>query len=124
MRRRAMAGGFSFVEVLITIVLVGVAFMPMMQLFAVGMASMQEAKQYDTAVYYAEEEMERLALAGEDISVLRTAGPVERNPDAGWRVQRICKPETQPLEIRIKVFRQGYEKSIYELVTFKSELAR
>lgn len=106
--------GFTFIEILIALAVIAVLFIPMIQLFSSAMYSVTVSGEGITAVNLARWEMEQvknlnLTKAGfKKIGDLWTPkleeAPLEMN-QAKWRVLRRILPDTDPLEIRVEVYR-------------------
>lgn len=106
--------GFTFIEILIALAVIAVLFIPMIQLFSSAMYSVTVSGEGITAVNLARWEMEQvknlnLTKAGfKKIGDLWTPkleeAPLEMN-QAKWRVLRRIIPDTDPLEIRVEVYR-------------------
>ncbi len=124
--------GFTFIEILITLTVIAVLFVPVMQLFSSSLYSTSENLDRITAMNLAQSEMERtinLNMTKEQIKRIGTQifPPLGEPPyflnKSHWRVQREVVEDTDPLEVRVKVFRDGQpEKSMITLVTLIEDM--
>ncbi len=128
--RTVSEGGFSYVEILVTLALLGILFVPMMQLFSYAMDATTSSRDLLTALSLGRREMERVKNEGANLDKLRTAGnqtypPAEEPPlklnGRTWRVDRILKPNLEPLEVTVEVRRDGESKPLVQLVTLLTE---
>lgn len=119
--------GFTYIEVLITLAVVAILFIPMMQLFSHGLYSATVSSDMITAVNLGRWEMERVRNSNLTKSQLKTQGdvwtpeleeaPLEINK-IKWRIFRHIKPDSDPLEISVQVFTaDNLKKPLASLVT-------
>lgn len=119
--------GFTYIEVLITLAVVAILFIPMMQLFSHGLYSATVSSDMITAVNLGRWEMERLRNLNFTKSQLKAQGdvwtpkleeaPLEINK-IKWRIFRHIKPDSDPLEISVEVFTaDNLKKPLASLVT-------
>jgi len=124
--------GFTFIEILITLTVIALLFVPVMQLFSNSIYSTSQNLDRITAMNLAQSEMERtinLNLTKEQIKKIGTQvfppldkGPFEINK-MRWRVQREVTEDTDPLEVRIKVFKDGEpDRPMITLVTLIEDM--
>ena len=109
-----MRKGFTFVEILITLAITAVFFVPMMQLFSGAVYSVAISEEKVTAVNLARWEMERVKNLNITKTGLKKTGdlwipelsepPFEINNNK-WRVLRRIKPESDPLEVSVEVYK-------------------
>lgn len=130
--------GFTFIELLITLTVIAISFLPLMRMFSVGLEQSYVSNDLTTGRYLAQEGMERvknLALSKEQLETLGDTWdpPLEKEAllvnDKKWRTGRFVIRGTDPLEVRIKVYQvSGPEeeilkgKPIVELVTLVEDL--
>ena len=124
--------GFTFIEILITISVIAVLFVPVMELFSSSLFSTDENLSLITATNLAKSEMERtinLNLTKEQLKLLGTQifPSVDKKPydvnGTFWRVKREIMENTDPLEVRIHVYKESQpEKSAVDLVTFIEDM--
>ena len=124
--------GFTFVEILMTLTVIALLFVPVMQLFSNSLYSTGENLDRITAINLAQSEMERtinLNMTKEQIKKIGTQifPPLEKPPlevnRGKWRVQREIVEDSDPLEVRVKVFRDGQpEKVLITLVTLIEDM--
>ena len=123
--------GFTYVEILVTLSLMAILFVPMMQLFSEAMDATNTSRDLITAASLARWEMERVKNLG--VSTQRVKGfgnttwppegepPFELNGRA-WRIDRVLKMDSEPLEVAVEVRREGAgEKPVARLVTLLSD---
>ena len=107
-------------------------FVPVMQLFSNSIYSTSQNLDRITAMNLAQSEMERtinLNLTKEQIKAIGTQvfPPLEKEPflinKIRWRVQREIAEDTDPLEVHIKVFKDGEpERPMITLVTLIEDM--
>lgn len=105
--------GFTYIEVLITLAVVAVLFIPMMQLFSHGLSSATTSGDMITAVNLARMEMEKLKNLNFTKAQIKKQGnlwrpkleepPLEINKGK-WRILRHIKSESGPLEVWIEAY--------------------
>ncbi len=119
--------GFTYIELLITLAIIAVLFIPIMQLFSHVLYSTGSSQELITATNLAKWQMERtknLNLTKEQLknmgdSIYPGPGeePLEMN-HASWRIERQIVENADPLEVRVLVYRDGEpDKPIVTLVT-------
>ena len=124
--------GFTFIEILMTLTVIAILFVPVMQLFSNALYSTTANLESITAMNLAQSEMERtinLNLTKEQLKKLGTQifppedqKPIEMNNQL-WRVRREIVEDTDPLEVRVSVFKDGEKDRIsVELVTLFEDL--
>lgn len=106
--------GFTFIEVLIALVVIAVLFIPMIQLFSSAIYSVTVSGEGITAVNLARWEMERVKNLNITKTGFKKIGdlwtpkldepPIEIN-HVKWRILRHVNPDTDPLEVRVEVYR-------------------
>ena len=117
--------GFTFIEILVTLAVFGILFVPVMQLFSQGLDATVHSKALLTAVNLARWEAERTRNLGSDARLLKKEGDVTW-PQAEepafplngtlWRIHRTLKLDSDPLEVTIEVNREGQSKPMTTLV--------
>jgi prepilin-type N-terminal cleavage/methylation domain-containing protein len=125
-------GGFTFIEILMTLALIGLLFVPTMQLFSNSLFSTNMNLDLITATNLAQSEMEKtinLNLTKTQLQELGTQliPPANEEPfklNKGlWRVRREIVENSDPVEVRIFVFREGEpEKPLVKLVTLFEDM--
>jgi len=118
---------FTYIEVLITLAIMAVLFIPMMRLFSHGLYSATISGETITAVNLARWEMERIRNLNVTKEQLKQEGdiwhpPLEEQPleinGAKWRILRRLRPESDPLEIDVEVYRaDDLNKPVASLTT-------
>lgn len=124
--------GFTYIELLITLAIVAVLFIPIMQLFSHSLYSTRISQDMITATNLAKWEMERIKNLNTTKAQLREIGdsiypPLKEQPlvmnNAKWRIKREIIKESDPLEVRVEVFYEGKtDKPIIALVTFIEDM--
>lgn len=126
------SAGFTFIEILMTLTLIAVLFVPVMQLFSNSMASTNDNLQMITAMNLAQSEIERtinlnltkaqLLAIGTQISPPENEKAIQLNQTL-WRVKREIVPDSDPVEVRVSVYREGEsEKELVTLVTLVEDM--
>ena len=129
---RMTKNGFTFIEILMTMTIIGVLFVPVMQLFSSSLYSTSVNLETITAMNLAQSEMERtinlnltkaqLKKIGTQVFPPENEKPLEMNRQF-WRVKREIVEPSDPLEVRIEVYRDGEpDKSLVTLVTLVEDL--
>lgn len=124
--------GFTFIEILITLTIIALLFVPVMQLFSNSLYATSANLDRITSMNLAQSEMERtinLNMTKEQLKKMGTQvfPPLEEKPyeiNKGlWRVQREVVEDSDPVEVRVKVFKdQEPEKALITLVTLIEDL--
>ena len=101
--------GFTFVEILITLLVLSIAVVPLLRLFATATEQVSYTDDLRTALDLAREEVEKvknLALSEEQIKQLGNvvSPPVVLNRGV-WYTVRLVNPTASPLEIQVLVYR-------------------
>ncbi|MBU1122080.1 MAG: prepilin-type N-terminal cleavage/methylation domain-containing protein [Candidatus Omnitrophota bacterium] len=104
---------FTYIELLITLAVIAVLFVPIMQLFSNLLFASQTSQDFITATNLAKWQMERIKNLNVNKDQLKEMGdavypqldmpPLEMN-DAKWRIKKDIIEETDPLEIRVSVY--------------------
>ena len=123
--------GFTYVEILVTLVIVAILFVPMMQLFSQAMEATTMSRDLITAVNLARWEMERVKNLSATLEQVRARGgavwppldqPAFQLNGCGWRIERRLKAGAEPLEVTVEVRRDGEgQKSLASLTTLLSK---
>lgn len=105
--------GLTFIELLITLVVIAIAFLPLMRMFSSGIEQALLATDLTTARYLAREGMEKLKNLGFTEAQISELGdiwephlskpPLELNGKK-WRTLRKIMKKTDPLEVKITVY--------------------
>jgi len=108
-----MKRGFTFIELLITLAIIAICFLPLMRMFSGGLDQVHELSESSTARYLAQSGMEQLKNLGFTQVQLSELGdtwePALEDPaflinGKMWRVERKVIRGTDPLEIHIRVY--------------------
>jgi prepilin-type N-terminal cleavage/methylation domain-containing protein len=124
--------GFTFIEILITISVIAILFVPIMQLFSHSVFATGYNVDQITATNLAKSEMERvinlnlskaqMLKVGDQIFPPEKEKALEVNGSL-WRVRREIVPGTNPLEVRVHAYKDGHpEKSEATLVTLIEDM--
>jgi prepilin-type N-terminal cleavage/methylation domain-containing protein len=124
--------GFTFIEILITLTVIALLFVPVMQLFSNSLYSTGENLDRITAMNLAQSEMEKTINLNMTKAQLLKDGtkvfpPLDGPPYAinkgFWRVQREVVEASDPVEVRVKVFKDGFpDKVLVTLTTLVEDL--
>ena len=114
--------GFTFVEILITLLILAVAVTPLMQLYATAVEQVSYTDDLRTALDLAREEVEKaknLALTEEQIKQLgNVVSPPIRLNQSLWYTVRLINPTASPLELQVLVYQNDFTSQPYvSLVT-------
>ncbi|MCK4649337.1 prepilin-type N-terminal cleavage/methylation domain-containing protein, partial [bacterium] len=130
--------GFTFIELLITLAVIAICFLPLMRMFSVGLEQSDIASNLMSARYLAQggmEKMKNLNLTEAQFEALGDVWepPLDKAPlllnEKSWRVQRKVIRGTDPLEVHILVYRiqpvasgSKAQEPVVELVTLIEDL--
>ena len=101
--------GFTFVEVLITLLVLAIAVTPLLQLYAAATEQVSYTDDLRTALDLAREEVEKvknLALSEQQIKELGNvvSPPIFLNKGV-WYTVRLVNPTASPLELQVLIYR-------------------
>lgn len=115
-----------------TLTVIALLFVPVMQLFSNSLYFTGENLDRITAMNLAQSEMERTINLNMTKDQIKKNGaqifpPLEKEPyeinHGRWRVQREIMEDSDPLEVRVKVFRDGQPDKVYiTLVTLIEDM--
>ena len=119
--------GFTYIEILITLAIIAVLFIPMMRLFSYGLYSVTISGDLITATNLARLEMEKIRNLNWTKKQFKSFGdqwnpkledpPLEIN-QGKWRVWTHFDPNSDPLEVTIRVYSAAdTQKPVASLVT-------
>lgn len=124
--------GFTYIELIITLILIAVCIIPVMRMFSVLVEQVYASDQITTAMYLAKEGMEKVKNLGFTKAQLITLGDVVEPPlskpalslnNNKWRVLRHINKGTDPLRIDILVFNaKDLRNPLIELSTLIEDL--
>lgn len=130
--------GFTFIELLITLAVIAICFLPLMRMFSVSLEQVCVINDLTTARYLAQEGMEKVKNLGLTEAQLEDLGniwepaldkPLLELNGKHWRVFRKIVKGTDPLEVRIQVYQMTNQrtneltnKPIVEVVTLVEDL--
>lgn len=132
MRSAKRKGGFTYIEMVITVVVITICFTPLLRMFSSSITEVAYAGDKLTALNLAREEIEKvknlnfteeqLFVLGSIVTPPKNEPPVRRNR-AEWRIERVLKDGSDPLEVRVIVWREGkVPQKILELATLIEDL--
>ena len=107
--------GFTFIELLITLTVLSICFLPLMNMFSVLLVQTNYSSDITTARYLAQEGMEKIKNLNLTVLQLKDLGNIwdpsfKKHPividGQGWRILRELDPQSDPLQIHIKVFKE------------------
>ena len=132
MVRKNSTTGFSFIELLIALAILGLLFVPVMQLFSHSLYCTSSCQELITATNLAKWEMERIKNLNFTKEQLKKIGnlvypPLDKPPlemnKLCWRIKREVIMHSDPLEVRVSVFRQErQDNSVITLVTLIEDM--
>lgn len=126
--------GFTFIELLISLSVIAIAFVPLMQMFSTALEQVYHISESNTSRYLAQESMEKLKNLNFTKAQIKDLGdawePAKDLPalefnERKWRVLRRVNKNSDPLEVRILVFQEPISptsKPHLELVTLIEDL--
>ncbi len=124
--------GFTFIETIIAITLIGVVFLPLMRMFTVAIDAINHSRIETTAISIGREYMEmvkNMNLTEEGYKRLddvRYFPPLNEKPfemnNEHWRVKRVIYKDTDPLRIDIYVYVEGKDDPVYSLYTLIEDI--
>jgi prepilin-type N-terminal cleavage/methylation domain-containing protein len=109
----------TFIEILIALAILAIAFLPLMNMFSLGLEEGMRTGDVDTARYLAQTGMETMKNLAFTKTQLKNLGdvwePALAQPPLAingrsWRIYRCVKKNTDPLEIHIQVYEAPKEK--------------
>jgi prepilin-type N-terminal cleavage/methylation domain-containing protein len=111
--------GFTFIELLISLAVMGIAFLPLMQMFTTGLEQIYSIAEINTASLLGREEMEKMKNLNFTEAQLQKMGDVWEPPlnkpplalnNRKWRVARKIGKDSKPVEVRIQVYADPLNK--------------
>ena len=114
--RNIPIGGFTYIELLITLAIMGILFAPVMQLFSQSLYASSITQDLITATSLARWDMERIKNLNFTKEQLMSMGDYVYPPNdepalelnaMTWRVRREMIEDSDPLEVRVHVFREA-----------------
>lgn len=125
--------GFTYTEVLITLAVLAVLFVPMMQLFSNTLAGSSVTGDMITALNLTRWQMERVKNLDYTTEQFKEVGstyypPLEEPPielnGRKWRLYTDIDAASEPLKVKVSIFPEGRlnEKPVVELVTLLEDM--
>lgn len=124
--------GFTFIEVLIALAILGILFVPVMQLFSNALYFSSYSQDIITATNLAKWEMERVKNVNltkvqlkelDDLIYPPTEEPPLKMNGLEWRIKREIIQSSDPVEVKVSVFRdKAPDKPIISLVTLVEDM--
>ncbi|MBI4394921.1 MAG: type II secretion system protein [Candidatus Omnitrophica bacterium] len=126
------SAGFTYIEMLIVVTLVGLCFVPLLQMFAQSVDEVEQYSDLGTALQLGREAMEsvkNLRFTEAQIESQQTVWapslkepPLELN-QKNWRVKRTAVERTNPLEVHVYVFRaEDLDRPLMEFASLIEDL--
>ena len=114
--------GFTYIEMLVTLAIIAICFVPLTRMFSRNIEETVYLGNLVTAMALARQEIEKvknLALTEKQIETIGDIHyPAIIMNETSCYVERNIKPGTDPLEIRVRVYRENeFDKPMVELVT-------
>ncbi len=124
--------GFSYLEILITIMLLGMFFLPVMQMLSSSVSHLAYVSEMNTALSLAREGMEKVRNLRLSENQLLERGdvydpPLDQDPlelnGTHWRILQDVHEGTDPLEVHVQVFKEGaMDEPMVEVQTLIEEI--
>lgn len=123
--------GFTFVEIILAITVMAIAFMPILNLFTTAVEQINLTNELSAALNLGREGMEmvrnlnlpveRLELQQESYYPPYKEPPLVVN-NIEFRIHTVIHAGTRPLQVDVRVFREGADEPILELTTLFEDL--
>ncbi len=125
-RYRARRAGFTFVEIMLTLVLLSIAAVPLMTMFSTAVEQTGTIDEIRAALDLGREEVEKiknLALTEDQIKALGNvvSPPIVLNKTVFYTV-RVVDPDEEPLQVTVYVFRDSL--STYPIITLVTVVSK
>ncbi|MDP8260241.1 MAG: prepilin-type N-terminal cleavage/methylation domain-containing protein [Candidatus Gygaella obscura] len=101
--------GFSFVEILLTLVILGIVVLPLMRMYSSSLEHINANKENIVAFNLARMEMEKTRNANFTINQFKIQPDKKYTINVNnvdWLVERVIFREKQPLPVQIRVYRK------------------
>ncbi|MBI3615772.1 MAG: prepilin-type N-terminal cleavage/methylation domain-containing protein [Candidatus Omnitrophica bacterium] len=118
--------GFTFIEILLTLLIISIAAMPLMRLFATAIEQADMVDELRTALDLGREEVEKiknLSLSEEQLKAIGNvvSPPIVLNKTL-WFTVRIVDPDEKPMKVTVYVLRDSLaSKPVVSFVTIVSK---
>lgn len=118
--------GFTFVEIILTLLIVGICFVPLMRMFTSVMSEIAYIDDMRVALDLAREEIEKVRNIALTETQLKELGNVAAPPiylnNKVWRTMRVVNQIRSPLEFSVYVYRaDSLEKPMMTAITIVSK---
>lgn len=120
--------GFTFIELLLTLLVMAVCFLPLMRMFSVSLEQAYINTDLTTARFLAQAQMEKVKNLGFTEAQIEALGDIWE-PDMDepamelngnkWRVRRKIIQGTDPLEVRVQVYQEQNSRRKIKTESFK-----
>jgi len=100
---------FTFIEILMVLTILGLTIFPLMRMFSVSLAQVQTTLENITALNLARMEMEKIKNLNFTVEQFKLQGNSKYSINlnkVNWLVERDIFKNTDPLEVRVKVYRE------------------
>ena len=123
--------GFTFVEIILAITVMAIAFMPILNLFTTAVEQINLTNELSTALNLGREGMEMVRNLNLPVDRLEQQQesyyPPHKSPpllvnNIEWRIHTVFHAGSRPLQVNVRVFREGGDEPILELVTLFEDL--
>ena len=123
---------FTFIELLISLAVMGIAFLPLMQMFTTGLEQIYSISEINTASLLGREAMEKIKNLNYTEAQLKAMGDIWEPaldkpalPMNGrkWRIARKIGKDSKPVEVRVQVYAEPMNKSTRPTVEFTTLFA-
>ena len=118
--------GFTFIEIIITLVLIAVCAVPLMQLYATAVEQTGAVDELRMGLDLAREEIEKVKNLALTEDQLKSIGNIVSPPvflnKTVWFTVRLVDPDASPLKVTVFVFRDSLNtRPVVSLITIMSK---
>lgn len=123
--------GFTFVEIILAITVMAIAFMPILNLFTTAVEQINLTNELSSALNLGREGMEMVRNLNLPVERLEqqqeTYYPPYQEPPIllnhiEWRIHTVMHTGTRPLQVDVRVLREGSDTPILEFTTLFEDL--
>ncbi len=124
--RTKKPSGFTFIEIIITLVLIAVCAVPLMQLYATAVEQTGAVDELRMGLDLAREEIEKVKNLALTEDQLKSIGNIVSPPvflnKTVWFTVRLVDPDASPLKVTVFVFRDSLNtRPVVSLITIMSK---